>query len=253
MSTSVLFSTFAPFPTLSLLAPSDTRIDALYELLFRRYPDLPAGNCLSISSHSGSVAPDTRLSDLHGESSNLVTLRLVPRLLGGKGGFGSQLRAAGGRMSSQKTSNNDSCRDLSGRRLSTLKTAKRLVDYMEHEQDRKKAAADAKKAKLENLERKIAATSTDSEAHAGKKHRFDDTEYLEESRELVDNVRSAVTTGLLKKKKKKAKTTHPSGSPVTSSTSADAIPAMSTKVQDEAKATVSTVSTVSAITVVASA
>ena len=30
-------------------------------------------------------------------------------------------------MSSQKTSNNDSCRDLSGRRLSTIKTAKRYV------------------------------------------------------------------------------------------------------------------------------
>lgn len=127
MTTSVLFSTFPPFPTLSLLVPSETRIDALYGLLLHRHPDLPAGDCLSLSSHSGSIAPDACLSDLHGESSNLVTLRLVPRLLGGKGGFGSQLRAAGGRMSSQKTSNNDSCRDLSGRRLSTLKTAKRYV------------------------------------------------------------------------------------------------------------------------------
>lgn len=68
---------------------------------------------------------------------------------------------------------------------------------MEHEQDRKKAAAEAKRNKLENLERKITAASADSEAHAGKKHRFDDTEYLEESRELVDNVRSAVTAGKL--------------------------------------------------------
>ena len=31
-------------------------------------------------------------------------------------------------MSSQKTSNNDSCRDLSGRRLSTIKEAKKYVD-----------------------------------------------------------------------------------------------------------------------------
>lgn len=30
-------------------------------------------------------------------------------------------------MSSQKTSNNDSCRDLSGRRLSTIKEAKKYV------------------------------------------------------------------------------------------------------------------------------
>lgn len=55
---------------------------------------------------------------------DLVSFRLYAPVLGGKGGFGSQLRAAGGRMSSQKTSNNDSCRDLSGRRLSTLKQAK---------------------------------------------------------------------------------------------------------------------------------
>lgn len=44
------------------------------------------------------------------------------------------------------------------------------------------------------------------EVLAGKKHRFDDTEYLEQSRELVDGVKSAVAAGLLKKRKK-AKTT----------------------------------------------
>ncbi|KIJ66822.1 hypothetical protein HYDPIDRAFT_85488 [Hydnomerulius pinastri MD-312] len=215
MSTSVLFSTFPPFPTLSLLVPSDTRIDDLYDILCDRYPDLPCSDTLSISPHSGSVTPATHVSELHDDSSNLVTLRLVPRLRGGKGGFGSQLRAAGGRMSSQKTNNNDSCRDLSGRRLSTIKTAKRLVDYMENEEDRKKAAADAKKAKLENLERKIASASADPEAVAGKKHRFDDTEYLEESREIVDNVKSAVSAAMLKKKKK-AKTNHSSNSPESS-------------------------------------
>ena len=55
-----------------------------------------------------------------------IQLHLQPRLRGGKGGFGSQLRAAGGRMSKKgKDENNDSCRDLSGRRLSTIKEAKK--------------------------------------------------------------------------------------------------------------------------------
>lgn len=54
-----------------------------------------------------------------------ITLDLCARLQGGKGGFGSQLRAAGGRMSSGKNTNTDSCRDLSGRRLSTIKEAQR--------------------------------------------------------------------------------------------------------------------------------
>jgi phage I-like protein len=125
-------------------------------------------------------------------------------------------------MSSQKTSNNDSCRDLSGRRLSTIKTAKRLADYMGNEGERKKAQAEAKKAKLETLQKKIAAASGDTEAVAGKKHRFDDTEYLEESREIVDNVKSAVSAGLMKKKKK-LKTNHISSPPESSTPPKDAV------------------------------
>ena len=46
----------------------------------------------------------------------------------------------------------------------------------------------------------------------GKKHRFDDTEYLEKSQELKDNVKSAVSAALLKKKKK-AKLSHPTEVP----------------------------------------
>lgn len=127
MSATVIFSAFAPFPTLSLSVPSDTPFESLYGLLCDRYPSLPASDDLLLTPHSGTFpAPTTPLSALsHGEPISLVTLRLTPRLRGGKGGFGSQLRAAGGRMSSQKTSNNDSCRDLTGRRLSTIKEAKK--------------------------------------------------------------------------------------------------------------------------------
>lgn len=128
MSTSVLVSTFRPFPTLNISAPTDTAFADLYDLLTARYPDLPCNETLDLvlSPHSGPIpAPEATLASLLDGDSNLVTLRLIPRLRGGKGGFGSQLRAAGGRMSSQKTSNNDSCRDLSGRRLSTIKEAKR--------------------------------------------------------------------------------------------------------------------------------
>ena len=132
MSTSVLVSAFAPFPTLSISAPADTCFADLYDLLTERYPDLPRNDSseldLLLTPHSGAIPPpDTPVASLLDNGGDLVTLRLIPRLRGGKGGFGSQLRAAGGRMSSQKTSNNDSCRDLSGRRLSTIKEAKRYV------------------------------------------------------------------------------------------------------------------------------
>jgi hypothetical protein len=168
-------------------------------------------------------------------------------------------------MSSQKTSNNDSCRDLSGRRLNTIKEAKkyvllfstprvraayiltRLVEYLESEPERLKAKADAQKAKLEALERKLGIeppsktdapvagpskttpTGEDPPVLAGRKHRFDDTEYLEQSRDLVDGVKSAVSAGMMSylrlpknsflpsvpallKKKKKAKLSHPASS-----------------------------------------
>lgn len=73
---------------------------------------------------------------------------------------------------------------------------------------------------------------------AGKKHRFDDTEYLEQSREIVDSVKSAVAAGKypcispisfdsfvdagMLKKRKKAKKNH---SPEVAATGADAAPA----------------------------
>ena len=41
-------------------------------------------------------------------------------------------------------------------------------------------------------------TSEDLKQLAGKKHRFDDSEYLEQSREINDNVRSAVSAGKCK-------------------------------------------------------
>lgn len=44
----------------------------------------------------------------------------------------------------------------------------------------------------------------DLEELARKKHKFDDTQFFEESREIKENVRSAVSAALLKKKKKTA-------------------------------------------------
>lgn len=130
MGSSVLIQAFAPFPTFSLFVPDTTKISELFPLINDKYPSFPCSlaSSLVFSTHSGHVPPpQSQIFDLKASSTNLVSLRLSPRLLGGKGGFGSQLRAAGGRMSSQKTNNNDSCRDLTGRRLSTIKEAKKYV------------------------------------------------------------------------------------------------------------------------------
>ncbi|PFH53125.1 hypothetical protein AMATHDRAFT_113546, partial [Amanita thiersii Skay4041] len=219
MSTSVLIQSFAPFSSLALNVPSETTLSSLYAHIYSRYPHFPVhlASSLIFSTHSGHIPVlDATLGSLHSKDAiscpDFVTLRLTPRVLGGKGGFGSQLRAAGGRMSSQKTSNNDSCRDLSGRKLSTLKEAKKIAEYLETESQRTAAKAEAQKAKLEELERKLgierpndsgsASTSKSAPLVSNKKHRLDDTEYLEQSREIVDNVKNAVTVALLKKRKK---------------------------------------------------
>ncbi|KAG8950459.1 hypothetical protein FRC04_007474 [Tulasnella sp. 424] len=220
--TSLLISSFAPFGNFTVSVPSDTFIAELPEIIGNQIGLDVEEHDLALSLVQGPLGlGEEPISTLEGdESGRLVTLRLVPRLAGGKGGFGSQLRAAGGRMSSQKTSNNDSCRDLNGRRLSTVKEAKKIAQYLEDEPLRKQAELDAKRAKLESLEKQLGINATDSNAEAGpsnagdkgkgkepeklagKKHRFDDTEYLEQSEAIVDNVKSAVAAALLKKRKK---------------------------------------------------
>ncbi|EJD06738.1 uncharacterized protein FOMMEDRAFT_76490 [Fomitiporia mediterranea MF3/22] len=226
MSTTLLIDTFHPFPSLALTLPSETLLADVPSHLLDFIPSFSELD-LALTLPSGSLPLDSRpLSALWArdaayfgngndedvaygaKSCRLISLRLVPRLRGGKGGFGSQLRAAGGRMSSQKTSNNDSCRDLNGRRLSTLKEAKTLAAYLEFEPERKKAQQEAQRAKLEKLEKRLGINGKGKEkadgddAPVGAKRRFDDTEYLEQSRDIVDNVKSAVVAGMLKKKKK---------------------------------------------------
>ncbi|KAG6847229.1 hypothetical protein H0H93_009396, partial [Arthromyces matolae] len=208
-TTSILIQTFSPFPSLTLTVPSTTLISDVPALLQQRYhnynlPSFDHSSHYVLSTHRGrAIPPDAVISSLHADldidsssTPNLVSLRLTPRLKGGKGGFGSQLRAAGGRMSSQKTNNNDSCRDLNGRRLSTIKEAKKLAAYVEAEPQRLAAKAEAQKAKLEALERK-------TNALAGTKHRLEDSEYLEQTTQLTEGVKNAVTAALLKKKKAK--------------------------------------------------
>lgn len=138
MATTLLIETCYPFPSLTLSLPSDTPLSEISSHLPAHLPlrelvlSLAAGVLTLDGSPLSSLWDDDVDDDVNeveedvmeALSSRLVRMRLTPRLLGGKGGFGSQLRAAGGRMSSQKTSNNDSCRDLNGRRLSTIKEAK---------------------------------------------------------------------------------------------------------------------------------
>merc|ERR1719183_244369 len=56
------------------------------------------------------------------------TVRILFRLLGGKGGFGALLR---GQKGGKKTTNFDAMRDLTGRRIRHSKAVERIKDWME--------------------------------------------------------------------------------------------------------------------------
>lgn len=90
---------------------------------------------------------------------------------------------------------------------------RRQADLIENWDEMQTKAKAEERSKLEALERKLGVSSNgdvgevDVEELARKKHKFDDNTFLEESREIKDNVRSAVSAALLKKKKKKAPST----------------------------------------------
>ncbi|KAG0304357.1 hypothetical protein BGZ98_005613 [Dissophora globulifera] len=113
---------------------------------------------------------------------------LSMRLGGGKGGFGSMLRAQGGRMSSQKSTNTDACRDLSGRRIKTVNDAKKMAEFVQQEPEREKA-------RKENLKRKIEEKMEIAERPT-RKHRFEDSKFFDEAEEQVEEVKSAVAAAI---------------------------------------------------------
>ena len=230
--TNIFVSAFSPYPsTLSLQLPSDA--PALSTLAYVLSPlcDVTQQSLSTINGRS--ISSEMSVAGLAASSS---TIRLAVRLPGGKGGFGSQLRAAGGRMNSKKNgqNNTDACRDLNGRRLSTIKEAKKLADYLASAPEREQLRIQQTRERLAKLQEEIkradgeiasakvegssssavagrpaaedgAADAAEAPAQpvarpstsapAGRKRRLDDQKYVQESREMVDNVKSAVAAG----------------------------------------------------------
>lgn len=139
----VLLSTFPGLdlpPTLSIPVPSNVLIRDLPDYFPPRIIDLLPSLYLTTNSNirlsPSSKHPLSTLLPDGATTTNLLPLRLHSPLCGGKGGFGSQLRAAGGRMSSRKKRREGgrdaqgSSRNLDGRRLRTVGEAKALAEYL---------------------------------------------------------------------------------------------------------------------------
>lgn len=118
-----IINLFAGLPPLCLPFSPDSTVAAL-KLRLHEVTSVPL-DAQRITTLGGRHVTDDALLFDPAQPDGPVTFCLSLRVFGGKGGFGSMLRAQGGRMASQKTTNYEVCRDLSGRRLKTVNEAKK--------------------------------------------------------------------------------------------------------------------------------
>lgn len=105
---------------------------------------------------------------------------------GGKGGFGSMLRAIGAQI--EKTTNKEACRDLSGRRLRDINEEKRLKKWIAKQAEREREKAERKRLRLERM-------------RAAPHHEFHDSSYDKQRSNLAETISDSLSQGLQKKRK----------------------------------------------------
>ncbi|KAJ1985136.1 hypothetical protein H4R34_000213 [Dimargaris verticillata] len=158
---------------------------------------------------SGLALPDHCLFVQEAQHEAYWACRMALTVCGGKGGFGSMLRAQGGKMSSHKTTNFDACRDLAGRRIKSKKMADAILESMSEEEKRK---AD-RRFKVQKKIRK------GLEEQPPKRHLFDDPNFFKNTEKMGADVKHSVQAAL------KSATHAESASSTTSSSSTLAAPA----------------------------
>jgi len=175
-------------------------------MIFIRYP-FPCDQKLLNLEHlpaSASLVTDTVRSYLGSNDFSLLyngkklhgmeilpqnsTVHVLFSLPGGKGGFGSMLRAIGAQI--EKTTNREACRDLSGRRLRDINEEQRLKKWISKEAEREAEKIKRRQARIERLKTKAP-------------HKFFDYEYEKEISQLPDRINDALSEGLEKAKNPK--------------------------------------------------
>lgn len=185
-------------PTLPIPVDASTPITDLRERLYNRLPQIESRFILTNNSNReilDSQAPV--LSLLSSERDTFLPLRLSVPLCGGKGGFGSQLRAAGGRMSSRRKHNQgdsiNSNRNLDGRRLRTVNEAKALAEYLALKPEMEKKEKEVRRKRwvqvVELAERR------EEEIRNGSKGKVDG-KWMEDKEEAGERAREAVLAAI---------------------------------------------------------
>ncbi|KAF2263442.1 hypothetical protein CC78DRAFT_534039 [Lojkania enalia] len=176
--------------------PKDAPLTSIYDTLYERAPWIQNSTYILTTNSRRAVRHNaaTPISSLLASTDTFLPLRLTVPLCGGKGGFGSQLRAQGGRMSSRKKrangDANGSSRNLDGRRLRTVNEAKALAEYLaiKPEMDQKEKAERRKR-----WEEIIASTERKKEEILnGRAQARLDGEWVEAKEEAESKTREAI-------------------------------------------------------------
>ncbi|KAK3112279.1 Golgi membrane exchange factor (Ric1p-Rgp1p) subunit [Teratosphaeriaceae sp. CCFEE 6253] len=186
--------------TLSVPVSASTPIRDVVATIYSRLPRIDHALLITTTNNKQLLASDTTpLSTLLSTPTDtFLPLRLSVRLCGGKGGFGSQLRAAGGRMSSRKKRGaqqdpNGSNRNLDGRRLRTIDEAKKLAEYLAVKPDMEKKEREERRKRWEGVV--VAAERREEEVRSGKTgagHGRLDAGYVESKEAAEEKTREAV-------------------------------------------------------------
>ncbi|ROW17326.1 hypothetical protein VPNG_01197 [Cytospora leucostoma] len=189
--------------TLCLPLPPSTTIHNLWNELNGRLPqslDDETFDSLVLTTNSNFDLPqhsECVISSLTTSTDDLLPLRLSHPCLGGKGGFGSQLRAAGGRMSSKRKKNrgdeNGSSRNLDGRRLRTVTEAKALAEYLAIKPEMELKEKERRRERWTSIV--DAAERREEEIKNGGKGRLDG-KWVEDKEEASERTRDAVLAAM---------------------------------------------------------
>jgi hypothetical protein len=189
-----------PRGTIAFATTKDAPFSSIYETLYERAPWV-ANTSYILTTNSRRTVPTTEDSIsnfLSSASDTFISLRLTVPLCGGKGGFGSILRAQGGRMSSRKKKQgeaNGSSRNLDGRRLRTVAEAKTLAEYLAIKPEMDKREKEERRKRWEDI---VASTERkQDELLNGRTQARLDGKWVEDKEEAENKTREAIEKMLM--------------------------------------------------------
>ncbi|KAB5528167.1 telomere stability and silencing-domain-containing protein [Coniochaeta sp. 2T2.1] len=198
----VLVTGFNGLPNTVLTVKPTTTISELRSSLGDRLPQTPTTR-LILTTLSNKQLPNQSSepisSLLPSQENDFLSLRLSAPLCGGKGGFGSQLRAAGGRMSKKKkgganaAEENGSSRNLDGRRIRTVNEAKALAEYLAIKPEMEKKEKEKRRARWEQI---VEMTEKKQEEIRHGRKGYVDGKWVEDKEEANERTREAVLAAM---------------------------------------------------------